>query len=190
VPRHTHPKIKNKHSRQHTRAQRERYIEKRFARAKADGSIPQRVSVYPRYFGPRHADLYLQEYQHLTSELSALGYGEPILLQARYGATVSSGGAHPDVLRVMTSRQLREGVHYMRKGIGQLAKDDHLHYGKGQPGCGCCWIEPEDKGSRRTRERRLLREELAELETYGRGEMQVGRKISTHDETSKKRVWT
>lgn len=153
MPRHTHPEPRAKHGRAHTRAQRDRYIERRFRRAKREG-ILDHVSVRSRFAG------YSSKYRgdERTHDALQAFLEENGALTYTWGAR-ENWELHPNSLFRLPAGQagsLRISALPGPATLGRLS--DRLCFYKWT--CNCFYCNPVANPSYRGRERNLWRREV------------------------------
>lgn len=154
MPRSTRPTIKSKHDRAHVREQRERAIDRRFARAKRDGRLPALVELSPS-LGRRHATRE-QHYATVLAETNRfraqMGYGP--CSDRRDALAWDENEVPVEVIRSLPAslRGVTDAWH--GSPIGALADRDFL--GR-HTQCDCSWCCPTSSPGLRTRERAAWR---------------------------------
>ena len=174
MPRHTHPRPCAKHSRQHVRAQRERYIARRFATAKADAGFSLRFDPDPRVLADEAAAAAIRA-------VLAANYENPN--PAAY--TGGQGWPHPELVRQLPAWVLK--VTGDAAAYGQMA--DRPGFWIYCTGCNCCKPYRYQPGYR-ARVRRTLSECIEDgLAEHADGENLDGRLVSEHRERAPVSGW-
>jgi hypothetical protein len=184
VPRHTHPPRRAKHDRAALRAQRDRYITRRFRRAKRDGTLDH-LCLTPS-IGHRNAlglAVYEAEHDRIRDELAALG----VALDPSSNS-ITRLGVHPEILRRMPRALTRETSGFPFRGA-MAAVADHDAFWRYCRGCSACKPYRHEPGYR-TRVKRFDQAEIeAGLTSWDDGEPTVAGRASANCEPRLIRGW-
>jgi len=154
MPRHTHAAAKQKHSRVQTRLEREKHIEKRFVRAKRDGTLDS-LSLYPRWNFRMDKEKRQLAHGKILAELEDLlqrhGYQKQTLVKP-YGASYLEN-LHPEILRFIPGHLRKQvwGVGLPSTLMGGLSRRDTFY----RYSCDCSSCIPEGQDGYRSRQKRL-----------------------------------
>jgi hypothetical protein len=154
MSRHTHPPAISKHEREYVRAQRRRYISKRFVRAKRDGTLTY-INLHARFTSQRTWGQESVAALALATYLEERGLTPPADVVAW-----SARAMHPqELLSLPPGLSAATNASPMRgpAAIGQLAKQNAFWHNR----CQCAGCRPQKQDGYRRRNRNAWEGELA-----------------------------